>query len=181
MNWHLIKTGHRPRHGADVVCLFFDGKAIKCCYDKSDDTFMSYDQEGDMYPFDATEIKAWCFSPSECSDFCLDCASADFLEFSETHAFPQLKKKTHTRQCADDFNIIARDLNPKEIKQCSRIIFESNPKHFELKCLSFEYECQRYFIDKNWNNPNDNNSVYAELSLTPETLVRFNTSELPTV
>lgn len=177
MIWHLIKTGHRPKHGADVVCLFFDGDAIECHYDRSDDTFIPYDQKWDMYPFDATEIKAWCFSPSNCSDLCLSCANADFLEFSETHTFPPLKKKTHTRQCADDFNIIARDLNPKEIRQCSRIILESNQKYFGLKCLSFEYVCQRYFIDKNWNNPNDNNSVYAELSLTPETLVRFNTNK----
>lgn len=175
--WHLIETGHRPKHGASVICLFFNGDAIECHYDRSDDTFIPYDQEWDMYPFDATEFKAWCFSPSICSDLFLYCASANFLEFSETHTFPPLKKKTHTRQCADDFSMIARELNPKEIRQCSRIILEANTKHFGLKRLSFEFECQRYFIDKNWDNPNDHNSVYAELSLTPETLEWFNTNK----
>ena len=173
--WHLIETGHRPKHGADVICLFFNGDAIECYYDRSDDTFIPYNQEWDMNPFDATEFKAWCFRPSICSDFYLYCANVDFLEFSKTHTFPPLKKKTHTRQCTDDFDIIARDLNSKEIRQCSRIVIESNSKHFELRCFSFE--CHRYFIDKNWSNPHDNNSVYAELSLTPETLEWFNTDK----
>lgn len=177
MIWHLIETGHRPKDGADIICIFHSGEAIECYYDREFDDFIPYDQEWNMQPFHSDWFKAWCFTPSNCSDLCLYCASADFLEFSKTHTFPSLKKKTHTRQCADDFNIIARDLNPKEIRQCSRIIFEKDPKYFGLNYLSFEFECQRYFIDKNWNNPNDNNSVYAELYLTPETLERFNTNK----
>ena len=128
-----------------------------------------------MNPFNATEFKAWCFSPSHCSNLFLYRAYTDFLEFSETHTFPPLKRKTHTRQCADDFSIIAKDLNPKEIRQCSKIILKS--KCFELRCYSFEFECHKYFIDKNWINPHDSNSVYAELSLTPETLEWFNTNQ----
>lgn len=170
--WHLIETGHRPKHGAEVICLFFNGDAIECHYDRSDDIFTPFDQEWDMKPFNATEFKAWCFRPSNCSDLFLYCASADFLEFSETHTFPPLKRKTHTRQCADDFSIIAKDLNLKEIRQCSRIILES--KYFEFRCYSFEFECHKYFIDKNWVNPHDSNSVYAELSLTQKTLEWFN-------
>lgn len=177
MIWHLIETGHRPKDGASVICLFYSGEAIECYYDREFDDFISYDQEWDMNPFHSDWFKAWCFRPSNCSDFCLYCASADFLEFSKTHTFPPLKKKTHIRQCADDFSIIARELNPKEIRQCSRIIFEKDPKYFDLNYLSFEFECQRYFIDKNWNNPQDNNSVYAELSLTPKTLEWFNTNK----
>lgn len=175
MIWHLIKTGHRPKDGASVICLFYDGEAIECYYDREFDDFIPYDQELDMNPFDASDFKAWCFSPSTCSDLCLNCANADFLEFSKTHTFPPLKKKTHIRQCADDFSIITRELNPKEIRQCSRIILESS--FFDLRRFSFEFECQRYFIDKNWNNPQDNNSVYAELSLTPKTLEWFNTNK----
>jgi len=92
MIWHLIKTGHRPKHGADVVCLFYDGEAIECHYDRSDDTFIPYDQRWDMQPFKANDFKAWSFTPNHI--FNIRDSYEDFLLFSSTHEFPPLKEKS---------------------------------------------------------------------------------------
>lgn len=43
--WHLISTGHRPKDGADVICIFHNGEAIECHYDKEFDDFVEISKE----------------------------------------------------------------------------------------------------------------------------------------
>ena len=88
--WHLISTGHRPKDGAKVICIFHNGEAIECYYDKEFDDFIPYDQEWDMQPFHSDWFKAWCFD----NDPWLNLYNAydDFIEFSKEYCFPELLK-----------------------------------------------------------------------------------------
>jgi hypothetical protein len=55
--WHLISTGHRPKDGASVICIFHSGEAIECYYDKEYDDFIPYDQEWICSRFIQTGLK----------------------------------------------------------------------------------------------------------------------------
>lgn len=88
--WHLISTGHRPKDGAKVICIFHNGEAIECYYDKEFDDFIPYDQEWDMQPFHSDWFKAWCFDDGHW--FIIDNAYDDFIEFSKEYDFPELLK-----------------------------------------------------------------------------------------
>lgn len=88
--WHLISTGHRPKDGASVICIFHNGEAIECYYDKEFDDFIPYDQEWDMQPFHSDLFKAWCFDDGKW--FIIDNAYDDFIEFSKEYDFPELLK-----------------------------------------------------------------------------------------
>ena len=91
--WHLISTGHRPKDGADVICIFYNGEAIECHYNKEYDYFIPYDQEWDMQPLHSDQFKAWCYD-----NFDVYNAYDDFIEFSKEYNFPELlksKKKLH--------------------------------------------------------------------------------------
>ncbi len=100
--WHLISTGHRPKDGADVICLFHNGEAIECYYNKEFDDFIPYDQEWDMQPFHSDWFKAWCFDDGHW--FITDNAYDDFIEFSKEYGFPELlkSKKKQRVLCSKD-------------------------------------------------------------------------------
>lgn len=100
--WHLISTGYRPKNGADVICIFHDGEAIECYYDKEFDDFIPYDQGWDMQPFHSDLFKAWRFY----DDSLLNIYNAydDFIEFSKEYDFPELlkSKRSHVYFCNKD-------------------------------------------------------------------------------
>lgn len=174
MIWHLIKTGHRPKDDADVVCLFNDGEAIRAYYNASDDTFAPYDQEWDMQTVDASLFKAWCFFDYEdryVSDSKLCLMNADFLEFSKTHDFPPLLKKkvNNEEHVADDFDVIVQDLGITDIHECSYI-------YMGMRGRGCKDICYRFATGKDWEFKSGNHiHIYAEINLTPQTLETFNT------
>jgi hypothetical protein len=87
---HLISTGHRPKNGADVICIFNNGEAIECYYNKKFDDFILYDKEWDMQPFHSNWFKAWCFDNGSLLN--IHNAYDDFVEFSKEYVFPELLK-----------------------------------------------------------------------------------------
>ena len=100
--WHLISTGHRPKDGADIICIFHNGEAIKCHYNSEFDDFIPYDQKWDMQPFYSYQFKAWCFDNDTL--FNIRNAYDDFIEFSKEYGFPELlkSKKTQCMLCNKD-------------------------------------------------------------------------------
>lgn len=165
MIWHLMKTGHRPKHYADVICLDSDGEALKCYYDGSDDTFIPYDREFDMQPFSPDFLEAWCFDSDDISDSDLDSLNNDFIEFSKTHEFPPLKKKQKVIKeniiIADDFGEYVKNFSINRINKCSQIALCAKRKIFVVDCI-------RYALH------NSISSICTEIPLTQRTMDLFN-------